>query len=74
MPEPHAMPSGDPTAAATEPDWAKLQEIAAEIEDLKAKKKWNKAAFDRLMQEGQDAAAGDTTLLEFIENAGEDDW
>jgi hypothetical protein len=57
-----------------EPDWERLRELAAEVEQLQAAGRWNLAAFERLFAEGERAVHGHGEFLECIVNEAEPDW
>jgi len=56
------------------PDWTKLKAIGAELETLKERGEWDRAAFDRLIGEAKEAVHGHEQFLEFVVNEAEQDW
>ncbi len=59
----------------TEVDFARLRELATEIEQLKADGRWTKAEFGRVLDEGVKAHHGRRTLyIEFIVNEADPEW
>jgi hypothetical protein len=52
------------------PDFDRLREIAAEADALIADDKWTVAEYERLLDDAEKAADGDTELLEFLVNKG----
>jgi hypothetical protein len=53
-----------------EPDWARLRELADEMQALIDARKWTKAEYLRILAEAEKAANGDGELLEFVINEG----
>jgi hypothetical protein len=58
----------------SEPDWAKLKAIGAEIETLQEQGSWDRAAFDRLFGVAKEAVHGHEEFLEFVVNEAEQAW
>lgn len=58
----------------SEPDWSKLKAIGAEIETLQQQGEWNRAAYDRLLEDARKAVNGHEEFLEFVVNEAEQDW
>ena len=58
----------------SEPDWAKLKEIGAEIESLQQQGRWDREAFDRLFEDARKAVNGHDEFLEFVVNEADQDW
>lgn len=56
------------------PDWERLQELAAEAQQLVDDDKWTKDEFERLWSDGEKAVNGHTEFLECLTLHADPDW
>jgi hypothetical protein len=56
------------------PDWARLQELAAEAQQLVDDDKWSKDEFERLWTAGKKAVHGHLDFLECLTLHADPDW